>query len=73
MALSSELKGALRTGQCVCAAAAASVLTCCVSDESETLSLESRGLSVNLLLYSLLKLCSLGKLLKISGLLFPHL
>lgn len=59
-------------GQCVSAAAAASVLTCCVGDESETLSLESRGLSVNPCFIVYL-LCSLGKLLKISGLLFPHL
>lgn len=50
------------------ATAAASVLVCCVSDGSETLSLESRGLSFIVYL-----LCSLGKLLKISGLLFAHL
>ena len=54
------------------AAAAALVLVCCVSDESETLSLESGGLSVNPCFIVYL-LCSLGKLLKISGLLFSHL
>ena len=54
------------------ATTAASVLVCCVSDGSETLSLESRGLSVNPCFIVYL-LCSMGKLLKISGLLFAHL
>lgn len=45
---------------------------CCVSEESETLSSESGGLSVNPCFIVCL-LCSLGKLLKVSGLLFAHL
>lgn len=56
-------------GQCMFATAA-SVFMCSVSGESETLSLESGGLSANPGFKMVYLLCSLGKLLKITGLLF---